>query len=270
MVYQQADPSWLAYVNRYRGMANLSPVAEDKSLSNGDSLHAKYIVKNDILQHDEDPNNAWYTDQGLNAARTSNLVGDFTTSMSDEWAIDAWMQGPFHAVGILDPKLLKVGFGSYREADGGLEMGAAINVISGLGTIPPGISFPIEWPANNKTVNLLQLWLEIPNPLTSCPGYTTPAGLPIILMVGPGDATPVVEAHEFLLGSTQLESCAFSEYDYTNPDSNSQALGRSILNARDTVVLIPRKPLQMGQKYTVILTVSGVTYQWSFSTGPKS
>jgi len=125
-------PEWLIYVNYYRRMAELPPVTENASWSYGDWLHARYIVKNDVLEHTEDPSNPWYTTEGLAAAQSSNLAGHYDVNTSDEWAIDTWMQAPFHAVGVLDPQLLQVGYGCYREADGGLQMGAGLDVIRGL------------------------------------------------------------------------------------------------------------------------------------------
>ncbi len=40
---------WLAYVNAYRAMANLPPVAENSTWSDGDFKHARYMVKNDYM-----------------------------------------------------------------------------------------------------------------------------------------------------------------------------------------------------------------------------
>jgi len=90
---------------------------------------------NDYMGHGEDPDNPWYTPEGLAAAQSSNAAVSHDVDATDEYAIDAFMGGPFHAVGILDPALLQTGYGSYREADGGYQMGAALDVIRGLGSI---------------------------------------------------------------------------------------------------------------------------------------
>jgi len=246
-------------------MAALPPVTENASWSYGNWLHAHYMVKNDVIQHTEDPSNPWYTPEGLAAAQSSNLAGHHNVNTSDKWAIDAWMQAPFHAVGILDPQLLQVGYGSYREANGGLQMGAGLDVIRGLGHIPPSVEFPIKWPSDGASVPLTLHWGEYPSPLTSCPGYSSPSGLPIILQIGPGNLTPNVTSHLFMQGSTPLEHCVFDETSYSNPDSSQQSLGRGILDSRDAIILIPRNPLTPGASYTVSITVSGKTHTWSFS-----
>ncbi len=86
----------------------------------------------------------------------------------------------------------------------------------------------------------------------------------IILQIGSGNLTPSVTAHSFTQGTTPLEHCVFDETNYTNPDSSTQSTGRSILNSRDAIVLIPRAPLTAGATYTVSITTNGQTYLWSF------
>jgi len=260
-----AQPGWLKYVNSYRAIADLPPLLENPTWSAGCWLHARYIVKNNELQHTEDPANPWYSPEGLFAAESSNLAGDGNVNAPDEWAIDTWMQAPFHAVGILDPKLRATGYGSYREADGGIQMGAALDVIRGWGEIPPSVAYPIKWPGSNTTVPLRLHWGEAPSPLTSCPGYTAPSGLPIILQIGPGDRTPNVTAHSFTQGGVPLDHCVFDETNYVHPIGAWQDTGRSILDGRDAIVLIPRAPLISGASYTVSITVNGETHTWSFS-----
>jgi hypothetical protein len=246
-------------------MALLPEVYENASWSSGGMAHSRYTVKNDVLMHGEDTRNQWYTPEGLAAAESGNLMGSYDATSSDRRAIDSWMQAPFHAVGILDPALEQVGFGSYRETDGGLQMGATLDVVRGIGGIPASIAFPVSWPANGVTVPLTKFWGESPDPLTSCPGYASPAGLPIVLQLGPGNLTPVVSSYSFSQGGTALESCVFTEGTYSNPDPTSQDLGRAVLNERDAVIMIPRVPLTPGASYTVSITANGQTYTWTFT-----
>jgi uncharacterized protein YkwD len=258
---------WLAYLNDYRAMASLPPVDENSNWSLGSQDHARYTVKNDVLAHEQEEGNEWYTKAGDAAAQASNIMASHNLQTSDFHAIDSWMQAPFHALGILDPALAQVGFGSYREGDGGLQMGATLDVLRGLDQVPSGIQFPIRWPSSGTTVPIGHYWGEYPDPLTSCPGYQTPTGLPIILQVGPGELTPVVDDYGFKQSDQNLESCVFNESTYTNPGSYEQALARAILAERDAIVLIPRFPLTPGATYTVSITVDGENYSWSFKVG---
>jgi hypothetical protein len=257
--------NWLDAVNYYRRMAGLPDVSENITYSTGDRYHARYMVKNDYIGHSEDPANSWYTVEGAQAAATSNAMVSSNVNATDLDAINMWMDGPFHALGILDPELHEVGFGSYRENIGSWRMGAALDVIRGLGSLPPTISFPIYFPGDGTYMPLLTHSGESPSPLTSCPGYTEPSGPPIMLQIGDGSQTPNVTATSFRENGVAREHCVFDETNYTNPDSGSQSLGRSILNMRDAIVIMPRSPLAPGAKYTVSITVNGSTYTWTFT-----
>ncbi len=255
---------WLGYVNYHREIASLPPLAENPEWSAGAWLHARYIVKNDVLKHSENPANPWYTPEGAAAAEASNLFGSFNPEETIEWTIDGWMQAPFHALGILDPALTQTGYGLYSEADGGLASGAALDVIRGLASSPPTVDYPILWPGDNTSITLTEHWGEYPDPLASCPGFQAPAGLPILLQAGPGGLAPAVTASDLQAGGLSLEHCVFSETTYTHPDPVQKSLGRGILASRDGIVLIPRQPLTPGVRYTVSLTVDGLNHSWSF------
>src|SRR6266511_5252689 len=146
----QAD--WLTQVNLWRARAGVPAVGENPVWSQGDFLHSRYSVKNDVLQHDEAPSNPWYTLDGRAAAMASNGSGNNRASAPDSYAIESWVQAPFHGIGMFDPKLRTVGYGSYREADGGIEMSGWLNVIHGLalGSTPPPL--PLVFPANGAAI----------------------------------------------------------------------------------------------------------------------
>ena len=259
-------PPWLQYVNSFRAGTGLPQLDENSSWSSGGVLHSRYLVKNDVITHAEDPGNAWYTAEGDAAGRNGNVMVSSWVSAPDSSAIDLWMTGPFHALGILDPRLQTTGFGSYREADGGWQMGATLDVIRGRGSLPPGFAYPVPFPPPNGVT-----WLasynggEWPDPLSSCAGYSAPSGPPLMVQLGSGGLTPNVTATSLSSGGTPLDHCWYSETTYTNPDAGSQSTGRVILNSRDAVVLMPRAPLQEGQTYTVSVTANGTTVGWSFS-----
>jgi hypothetical protein len=256
---------WLDYLNYYRGLAGLMAVVSNPDWDEGGWLHSRYMVKNDYVGHSENRGNSWYTVEGDTAAKSSNLVASYYGEVSDREAIDAWMQGPFHNIGMIDPQLQSVGFGSFREQDGGLQMGGALDVLRGLGDLPQSVIFPVYWPGNGASVPLTTFTSEYPDPLSSCNGFSSPAGIPIILQIGAGEMTPNVSSHSFTKENEALEHCVFDESTYTNPDGNARTLGRAILDARDAIVLMPREPLIPGANYAVTITANGRQYSWSFS-----
>jgi hypothetical protein len=240
-----APSGWLDYLNYYRATARLPHVTENAAWSRGARDHAIYTVKHGVVLHDEEFGDTWYTPAGRTAAQQSNVFLSSDRDDTDVRAIDTWMQSPLHALGILDPRLAQVGYGSYREARGGLRMGAALNVIAGIDQTAT-TAYPIFWPGD---------------------GATVPSGLPLIMQIGSGEITPVVSATSLKQNGRPLGHRIFSENTYTDPDPAQQLLGRSILGARDAIVLIPLAPLSVGTGYTASITVNGQTHAWSFNIG---
>jgi len=261
------SPDWLSLVNDYRNQAQLPPVTENTAWSDGCVKHSTYMVENNVMTHDEDPNMPYYTTEGDQAGNSGNVY-----KSSSSWEptfqdpIDTWMQGPFHGVGIIDPQLLQTGFGDYAKNTGLWNYAATLDVLrGGLGSLPSGITFPIMWPGNGKTVPIFQYeGNETPDPRTHA-GYTGYTGIPIIIQLGSGSVTPSVTSTSLTTGGSSVEHCWFDETNYINPDGSQQSLGRSVLGGRDAVVILPRYPLTKGATYNVSITTNGNTYSWSFT-----
>lgn len=265
-------PPWLEYLDRFRAQAGVQWPDEDLGWSDGCWKHSRYCVKNDVITHTEELTNTWYTPEGDAAGQSGNVAVSSWNGTTDEFFLDLWMRGPFHAVGMIDPRLASSGFGSYRETIGNLQAAATIDVLRGRGAVPAGTTFPLVFPGNGGRTWILSYGgNELPDPLTSCPNdYSTPTGPPLILQLGSGSLTPTVGAHAVLDGTTPVDHCVFTETTYTNPNSTYQSLGRNVLGARDAVVVMPRNPLTAGHTYTVNLTVNGTAYSWSFTATATS
>jgi hypothetical protein len=254
-----AQPGWLTRVNDYRAQAGVNPVVEDPELSRIDLLHAKYSVLNKVLQHSEEQGKPGYSADGDRAARTSN--GAYAKEEND--AIDQWMQAPFHALGILDPRLKTTGFGLYTDSTWS---SAWLNVIAGMGALPPETRFPIYWPGAGSTTPLLKHWGETPEPTHSCPGYATPTGLPILIQLKPGTHPEVTDSSFTDETGASLAHCVIDETNFRYEDTTWQSTGRSILASRNAIILLPRDPLKAGKTYKASITSGGQTFSWHFST----
>jgi len=253
-----ATPAWLDRFNSWRASSGLSVLTENPAWSQGDVNHAIYMVKNNVITHYETPGLPYYTTDGDAAGRNSNIYVSSSTGTQDVQAIDWWMQAPFHAMGMMDPRLTQTGFGSYREATGGWQMAAAVDVLHGNPFT--GGQFPVYFPGNGSTEPLrTYAGGEYPDPLQgNCAGYTAPTGLPVFVEIGGNVATTAGPVHTFIGNGTPLEHCIL--------DSSSPNVGSNLTN-RGGVVLIPRQPLQTGVNYVVTLTVNGLPYAWSFTVG---
>ncbi len=261
---QAPTPRWLSLLNEYRKASGLQEVVEDPTLSKEALLHAIYSVKNGgYLEHSEDPAKPFYTPEGHASAQASNGSGKAT----EEGAIGDWIQAPFHLVGMLDPNLERTGFGQYAE--GGVAS-AWLDVIRGQARpMRPAPKRPIFFPGDGATIPYTKHVGEVPDPLQSCPGYAIPSGLPLVVQLPPG-ASGAVTASSFAVNGATLEHCVFSWKSFNYPVKAWQDVGRSILEARRAVVLIPRRPLSLGAHYTVTIEADGAKHSWSFSTSPPA
>ncbi|MGB3713842.1 MAG: CAP domain-containing protein [Candidatus Promineifilaceae bacterium] len=262
---------WLVYLNQFRTNTGLEPLVEDDEWSNGGWRHSRYMVKNDYVGHSEDSGNLWYSPEGHAAAQNGNVFVASWADALDETPIDFWMTAPFHAISMIDPQLHTTGFGIYRETIGLWKTGSTLDVRRGLGSLPPGSTFPIPYPADGESTWLTAYYGgEFPDPLTSCPGYSPPTGSPIMLQLGSGDITPQVTGYRVIANGIPVESCLFDETNYFNPDPSMQSTGRIVLNVRDAIVIMPRYPLAFGTTYTVEISTADSTMTWSFTVDSTS
>ncbi len=267
--------SWLVYLNVFRLLADLPLLSENltpssssnpddnfnnQTWSEGSFAHSRYMVKNNIVTHDEDPTNPFYTPEGYAAGKNSNVAAYTAANATDEQLLNQWLTGPFHLVGIIDPRLTQTGYGAYRE---GNVTAATLNVISDLKlTKPrPAVAYPVRYPGEGKVYPLASYnGGELPDPLAPCPGYVAPTGAPIVLQL---PTTPSVTAFSLTRNGQGIEACLYDETSYRNPDANGQADGRAVLAARHAIVMMPREPLTAAT-YRVSITSGGQTYAWSF------
>ena len=269
--------TWLQDLNAYRASAGLAPVTENPSWSAGAALHARYTVKTDIFSSTENPASPWFSAGGAAAAAASIGVAHSSPAASDRLALDRWIRSPFTALMILSPRLLTVGFGSYREADNGIQMSAWLDMTRGRGEVPATTAFPLKWPVNGAIVPLpLEdcapgSCADFPSVLESCPGFAYPMGFPLILQLGPAATAPVL-SHSSLSrqGAAQpLEHCVISEATFNHSDATQRSIGRSLLALNHAVVIIPKAPLAAGIRYTASLGVNGSTHTWSFDVASQ-
>lgn len=253
-----ASGGWLDRLNTWRASTGLPALTENTTWSQGDYNHAVYMVKNNLVTHYETVGTPYYTPEGDTAARNSNIQVSSTTGTTDSDAIDWWMGAPFHAMGMMDPRLTTTGFGSYRDSTTSpWQEGGALDVLRGNPFT--GGTYPVFFPGNGTTEPLTQYsGNEFPDPLQACAGYTTPVGLPIFIEVGGNVATTASPVHSLTGNGVALAHCII--------DSTVPSVG-SNLTSRGGVIIIPRQPLQAGVKYVVALTVNGVPYTWSFTVG---
>jgi hypothetical protein len=250
----QSEPAsvWLTHLNEVRALAGAPAVTEDVTLSAGDAKHITYMLAHG-LTHYELPTDPEYTPEGAAAGRNSELAR--IDGIPDPvYAIDMWATSPYHAVAMLDPVLTRVGYADVNRDDAdafyALDTKSARTGSSGAGiTYPQGDQVPYTaFPGH-----------ESPDPLAYCPTLVDgQVGAPIIASF-PGHTTAPSQAklYRVAVDGTQspVEACTLSA-----------AQGMD-LNA---VALMPVGQLVRGSRYRAVITVDGITKDWTFGIAKAS
>ena len=276
-----ADPAWLTTVNRYRAMVEIPPVSADARLSDGDALHSHYLAVNYASRlpnlrlgadaHTEDPAKRGFSAEGAEAARASDIdwSWDPQNHPNASWAIDNWMTVPFHRMQIISPYLREVGYGTACQ---GAICFAALNTgtdIDSPRTLPARWAKPLAFPPDGSVMQMNEFRGEWPDPLTGCPGYASPAGLPVTLEFG---HLIVPEVSDYSIRNADdgalIEACTLDANNYVNPEIAAQNAARAVLREFGALIIVPRRPLKQG-RYTVTVT-AGQKYSWTFSIAPRN
>lgn len=280
------NATWLETVNAWRSASGLAAVTEDTTFSAGDLAHSTYIVETGDFSHVEDPGavppdpptNPWYSDAGNAAGQAGNIAASSDATKTDRQFVEQWITAPFHAAGILDPVLQTSGFGSYRrDTATPYPAAATLDVLRGRTGVAPATA--TVFPGDGSTLPVAQQAYtggESPDPLSPCPGYNPGSGpistgTPLFALLPNAPTATTLTATVTRDDNVAVESCAYDETSYTNPDANDQTLGQQVLATRHQVVVVPKAPLVQGSVYSVSISVTysgdpGPTVTtWSFT-----
>ena len=278
------SPAWLNELNRLRNTGGLKPVEDDPVLSRDCVAHAQYLVEQGpttvaqfedykasigLAAHHEDPSSPHYSAAGAECAAGGKEAVGFSQSNDVAWGRDPindldglFYDAPFHRLSLLAPWATVAGFGTY----GNYPRRVGTLALRGEG----GIGSPlILFPTDGSTVPVGQIHsFEAPDPLSSCPGYKVPIGLPITIQLGSGYRGRM-QSYSLHGPAGAVETCAFDWLTYRNPDAATQADAREILRAFGAIVLIPRQPLANGV-YKVAISTGRQNFAWSFTVDHPS
>jgi hypothetical protein len=270
---------WLDELNNWRQAAGLEPVAENLELSDSCHAHAEYILENARTSgltsvsaygasmggamHSESPGSLGFSEAGAQAASGGRHVNgvmqtaDLAFDKNQKADIDGLLIVPFHRLSLLAPWAEVAGYGKagkFPERVGALAL---------RGRAGRNATAPVEFPPNGSNVPFAAMYEhEWPNPLTACPGYTRPVGLPISLQLLHRANLGAYSFKDMTQGR-DLTACAFDAATYENPDPAEEAAAHNVLASSKAIVLIPRDPLQPGHKYKVAIE-AGTEYEWTF------
>lgn len=277
-------PAWLIELNRLRATGGLAPVAENAGLSSDCDAHAKYLVEQGppsasqfeayemalgLGAHHEDPASPHFTAGGAECAAGGKPAPGVAQSNDVAWGRDPiddldglFYDAPFHRLSLLASWATVAGYGTY----GDYPRRVGTLALRGEG----GIGSPlIRFPTDGSTVPVGQVRnFEIPNPLSSCPGYTLPVGLPITAQLGSGYRGRML-SYSMRGPAGEVETCGFDWTSYRNRDGATEEVARKILSMFGAIILIPRQPLANG-RYTVAVSTGRQNFEWSFMVANQS
>jgi hypothetical protein len=208
--------------------------------------------------YSEDPNNRWHTEEGSRVAPGAVLAYGCGAIATEE-KIDRAFASAFQRLVLLDPDLAVAGYGEYHK-DGCWS--ASRRVPARIGP-PQTFERPVMFPPDGARIALEWSPAEWPDPLSSCPGYTAPAGLPITIQFG-RLIHRQISSHAIVEDGNPIEYCTIDASTYANPHEAAQEYGRWALNRLGAVAFIPRNPLRPGSVYEVSVASGEDQYAWSF------
>jgi hypothetical protein len=254
-------PAWLRYLDDVRrrplGSAMAEeyvPVALDPDLSAGARAHALYLQDNPAQQqkwpdaHEEYPDRPGYTVAGAWAGLHSVIAFQQKSAPA---AIDGWLATFYHRLPLLDPGLLRVGWG----------------LKNGIAVLDTSLSDPLAWacfvvwPAPGAENVPHRFAPELPNPVPSADQSRW--GYPVTLQCF---ASPVEHAPGLRLYEGRRSPGVEVECHYATPERPTNRE----LAPRGAYCLIPKAALKPKTTYWVRGTdpLAGKPYAWSFRTAP--
>jgi hypothetical protein len=246
-------------INVHRKAAGLEPVAVDPALSKGCAAHAAYLVTNvdhpstqGLSLHSEDAKLPGYSKEGERAGKASVIF----LGLDGDAAVEGWMGSLFHRIPLLQSRLRKIGYGVARG--GPARVTVVLDSTNGMG--PGKDSTVVLYPAEDQKDVPLAFVPEIPDPIPD--SLSNKAGYPVTAIFAEGALIKDVKA--------SLKDAAGDDVAVwiSSPEKPAAADYQ-----RNTVGLIPRKPLRPQTAYTATVSalVRGKPWlkTWTFTTAER-
>jgi hypothetical protein len=126
----------------------------------------------------------------------------------------------------------------------------------------------ILFPPDGSTFEYGRMFeFEWPDPLSACPGYQIPVGLPVSVQTGTAIQVKAASITDSTSGRA-VESCTVDAFNYINPDPVTQTRGRDVLRIMGAAIIIPRRPLSPGDRYAVSIQTLQHDFNWNFAIAP--
>jgi hypothetical protein len=256
-----ADKPVLDYLNALRRKTlgrDALAVGIDRELGLGCRAHAVYLDQHPKQlsawpdAHEEFPDQQGFTAAGCHAGLSSVIVGPGITAPAD--AIDGWMATFYHRLPLLEPGLVRIGWG--------FEKGIAVLDAASLCAPPDSVCF-VTWPPSGGASMPRRFPGELPNPV---PGEDQSQwGCPVTLQFFGFEPQPDVRMRLYAgakRGGTEVPCFYSTPQKPTNPEVAPDG----------AFCLIPKQALAANATYTVAVDgwpKDAAGTDWTFTTGAK-
>jgi hypothetical protein len=262
---------WLGEINLYRKAAGLAPVGDETAWTAAIDAHLRYLEKTPssylvgkyASAHTENPASPYYSAAGAHEAASSDLSLGAATG-ADVQTIDAWLECPFHAVGMLRPGLTQVAYASLGD-DAGLDVLDGLNEQSRAST-------QVLFPGPGMTTDLTSYCGdESPSPLQTCGWPDDGEGLPLIALLTfrpSGQLNAALRGPGPTMTSQNGTLCVVDTATFKTTDAIYGPNGADILASDNAVILLPRRTLSRGTYQATISQPGRPDIAWSFTEIP--
>ena len=246
-----AAPEMLRVHNELRVAVGASAVRGDDRVTAAAQRHAEYLVRNNVLGHEESTGDPGFTGisvrdrlvaQGYPDSNASEVATSFGTGVDGVRSL--WVL-PYHRLGLMHPHAIVVGWG-HAEVGG---RSTTVGVI--LYDFGSSAADAIRSPAAGQKVARSWDGEESPDVLPA--GAARPVGYPVMVVFSKAQATELRSARLTDASGREVSS-------YTVPQ----------IYERDYVAIVPAAPLAAGGRYHVrldlIVAGADVIQEWDFET----
>ena len=240
-------------VNVVRRAAGLTPVTLSVDLSEGCTLHARYLAINwgnpaveGLKAHQEQESLKGYTEQGTHAGAASVI-----NYVSPSASVASWVGTFYHRIPLMQPDLREIGIGYTRGGPGWISVLDCVSALSHDTQIDY-----VRYPARDQTGVPRSFQDEVPSPVPD--GHAGSAGFPVTVYFARNQK--VSAASLTLVDSHQKSVTGY----YSDPEHPA-----TFFDQWHAVCLIPSQALKPGERYTARLSASvdgrQVDDTWSFT-----
>lgn len=247
-------------LNSWRTALGLQPVEIDWTMVEGNRLHALYAVHNIGAGHDQDPDNPWFTIEGMIAARASGLSGGPDSLLGLSGA-------PFHWFHSISPWTTRGATGEWFAPEIGVAGRGGLH----LRPWPPPerpesvgpVDWPVRWPVPDSLATSRFHCCENTDLEPVCPGYIQPDGSfgslgTAIMAQYDYYAAPVqLHDHHVLVDGIPVATCAVGPGTIDNDGA---------LPTFNALVVMPLEILPEHALVDVTLDTNHGTSSWRFET----